>query len=110
MVKSLFLLTAFLTSSAFANYYVAIWNNARKSTELMVTRDRRSCVCLKNTQTFRIMNFSHSDVKVFSSTDCTGNYDIVTTDIYNAQWVNSMSFGRSGIPSEGPDSCPNYLE
>ncbi|KAG0286890.1 hypothetical protein BGZ97_007271 [Linnemannia gamsii] len=109
MVKSLFLLTAFLTSSAFANYYVAIWNNARKSTELMVTRDRRLCVCLTNTQTYRIMNFSQSDVKIFRSSDCTGNYDTVETDIYDAQWVNSMSFGRSGIRSEDPDSCPNYL-
>ncbi|KAK3830132.1 MAG: hypothetical protein JOS17DRAFT_197830 [Linnemannia elongata] len=109
MVKSLFLLTAFLTSSAFANYYVAIWNNALKNTELMVTRDRRRCVCLKNTQTYRIMNFSQSDVKLFRSTDCTGNYDTVEGDIYDAQWVNSMSWGKSGIPSEDPDSCPNYF-
>ncbi|KAG0044981.1 hypothetical protein F5H01DRAFT_332136 [Linnemannia elongata] len=109
MVKKLFLLTAFFTSSAFANYYVAIWNNARKSTELWVTRDKRECVCLKNTQTYRIMNFSQSDVKIFRSTDCTGSYDVVTTDVYDAQWVNSMSYGRSGIRSEGPDSCPNYL-
>ncbi|KAF9081822.1 hypothetical protein BGX29_000748 [Mortierella sp. GBA35] len=112
MVKALLLLTTFFTSAALAqvtpSYYVAIFNNAGKSEELAVPRTKRYCVCLKNTQTARIMNYSGSDVKVFSSTDCTGNYAAVKDDIYNAQWVNSMSYGRSGISSEGPDTCPNY--
>ncbi|KAF9912379.1 hypothetical protein EC991_011071 [Linnemannia zychae] len=54
-----------------------------------------------------IMNFSGSDVKLFSTTDCTGNYATVKDDVYNAQWVNSISYGKSGIPSEGPNGCAN---
>ncbi|KAK3830139.1 MAG: hypothetical protein JOS17DRAFT_791374 [Linnemannia elongata] len=109
MVISLFLLTAFLKSFAFANYYVAILNNAHKSTELMVTRDRRTCVCLKSTQTARILNYLGGDVKLFSKSGCTGKYATLDADAsqYNAQWVNSVSFGKSGIPSYGPEGCPN---
>ncbi|KAG0037478.1 hypothetical protein BGZ82_002433 [Podila clonocystis] len=94
MVKPIFLLSTFFTSFAFATdyYYVAIFNNAGKSQEL---------------QTARIMNYSGSDVKLFSSSDCTGNYDKVADNAYNAQWVNSMSYGRSGISSESPDGCGN---
>ncbi|KAG0090857.1 hypothetical protein BGZ93_009113 [Podila epicladia] len=107
MVKSIFLLTTLFTSAAFATdyYYVAIFNNAGKSEELQVPRTRRYCVCLKNTQTARIMNYSGSDVKLFSSSDCTGKYTTVADNANNAQWVNSMSYGRSGISSEGPDGC-----
>ncbi|KAG0016590.1 hypothetical protein BGZ81_011140 [Podila clonocystis] len=109
MVKSIFLLTTLFTSAAFATdyYYVAIFNNAGKSEELHVPTTKRVCVCLTNTQTARIMNYSGSDVKLFSSNDCTGKYDTVDKNAYDAQWVNSMSYGRSGIPSEGPYGCEN---
>ncbi|KAF9948207.1 hypothetical protein BGZ72_009852 [Mortierella alpina] len=115
MVKALLLLTTFFASAALAqvtpSYYATLFNNAGKSEELAVPRTKRACVCLKNTQTARIMNYSGGDsvVKVFSSTDCTGNFATVTDNIYNAQWVNSMSFGRSGISSDGPHGCPNYF-
>ncbi|KAF9273045.1 hypothetical protein BGZ68_001877 [Mortierella alpina] len=115
MVKALLLLTTFFASAALAqvtpSYYATLFNNAGKSEELAVPRTKRACVCLKNTQTARIMNYSGGDsvVKVFSSTDCTGTFATVTDNIYNAQWVNSMSFGRSGISSDGPYGCPNYF-
>ncbi|KAF9966947.1 hypothetical protein BGZ70_000636, partial [Mortierella alpina] len=102
MVKAILLLTTLFTSAALATdyYYVAIFNNAGKSEELHVPRTKRYCVCLRNTQTARINNFSGSDVKLFSSSDCTGNYATVAKNAYNAQWVNSMSYGRSGVPSQ----------
>ncbi|KAG0371093.1 hypothetical protein BGX24_001838 [Mortierella sp. AD032] len=111
MVKSIFLLTTLFTSFAFAAdlYYVAIWNNAGRSDEIAVLKTQRRCVCLKNTQTARILNYLGGDVKLFSKSDCTGNYATLAEDDsqYNAQWVNSVSFGKSGIPSYGPDGCPN---
>ncbi|KAF9935476.1 hypothetical protein BGZ75_010230 [Mortierella antarctica] len=112
MVKAILLLTTLFTSAALATdyYYVAIFNNAGKSEELQVPRTKRYCVCLRNTQTARIKNFSGSDVKIFSSSDCTGKYSQVADNAYNAQWANSMSYGRSGISSQGPDGCPNYWE
>ncbi|KAF9121838.1 hypothetical protein BG015_005716, partial [Linnemannia schmuckeri] len=70
----------------------------------------RLCVCLSKTQTYRIQTDNAGDVKLFGSTDCTGSYGTMgsTTNIYNAQWVNSVSWGKKGIPSQGLDKgCVN---
>ncbi|KAG0025747.1 hypothetical protein BGZ82_009851 [Podila clonocystis] len=42
---------------------------------------------------------SDTYVKLFASSDCMGNYEAGTKETYNAQWVNSISFGKSGIAS-----------
>ncbi|KAG0217303.1 hypothetical protein BGX33_010949 [Mortierella sp. NVP41] len=75
------------------------------------TQCHRACYCLKNTQTAKIYNRDGGDVKLFSTTDCTGNFSKLSEGKTqsNAQWVNSMSFGASGIPSRDPASCPNYF-
>lgn len=60
----------------------------------------RYCYCLSKTQTSFIDGTKGGDVKLFSKSDCTGNYvDGSGTITYNAQWINSISFGESGIPS-----------
>ncbi|KAF9948206.1 hypothetical protein BGZ72_009851 [Mortierella alpina] len=110
MVKA-FLLLMTLLSTAFAVelWYVAIWDNAGRHDEIAAEKSKRRCVCLKNTQTARILNYMGGDVKLFSKSDCTGNFATLAEDEsqYNAQWVNSVSFGRSGISSYGPEGCPN---
>ncbi|KAF9921395.1 hypothetical protein FBU30_008615 [Linnemannia zychae] len=95
-----------------AFYKVEFWNNAGRSEIIALFDDNaRVCICIKNTQTAKIYNRDGGNVKLFSTSDCTGNY--VTLGIvdyqYNAQWVNSFSMGKAGIPSTGPKSCPNYF-
>ncbi|OAQ24798.1 hypothetical protein K457DRAFT_129505 [Linnemannia elongata AG-77] len=76
-----------------------------------VPSNQRNCVCVKNVQTYRIYSDSFCNARAFSSSDCTGNFQTITsTDhpIGNAQWVNTISFGKAGISSSGPSGCPNW--
>ncbi|KAG0012819.1 hypothetical protein BGZ81_001358, partial [Podila clonocystis] len=71
----------------------------------------RVCYRLSQTLTPTINGDIAGDVKLFSTSDCTGNYangSGKTTN--NAQWVNSVSFGKSGIPSNwsGGKSSKRY--
>lgn len=114
MVKSLVLL-ALCAAVAVANPIVLIRadvvNNSGQSRQLLVDNDNRSCLCLKNTQTAKIINRDAADMKLFSTSDCTGNYSQLGKGKtqYNAQWINSVSMGKSGVPSIGPYVCPNYF-
>ncbi|KAG0046175.1 hypothetical protein BGZ83_008633 [Gryganskiella cystojenkinii] len=111
MVKSL-LLVALCASFAVAQWAeVTVYNNAGRSNDLTCLWQNRYCFCVSNTQTNRILNKNGGTVKIFSSTDCTGNYDTLALGktLSNAQWVNSISIGKAGIASQGPDGCYNYF-
>ncbi|KAF9923932.1 hypothetical protein FBU30_006002 [Linnemannia zychae] len=99
MLKSLALL-ATLASSAFASFATLFNNDGTEFRFLNVPDGKRYCFCLKDTQTGRIDGTYGGDVKLFSTADCSGNYangSGKATD--NAQWVNSISVGASGISS-----------
>ncbi|KAG0009308.1 hypothetical protein BGZ82_004104, partial [Podila clonocystis] len=66
---------------------------------LIVPPGERICFCLSKTQTAIINGQLGGDVKLFSTSDCTGNYANGGKITNNAQWVNSVSFGKSGISS-----------
>ncbi|KAF9898063.1 hypothetical protein BX616_004539 [Lobosporangium transversale] len=112
MHKSLLLL-ALCAAGALAqgDYHVDVTNNAGRTITFYDYTGFRVCKCLKNTQTAKIYNRDGGDVKLFSSTDCTGSYTPLAQGKtqYSAQWVYSMSFGKSGISSRDPTSCPNYF-
>lgn len=101
------------TALAGAPYAVIIKNNAGQEEILGENGDStRVCWCLKNTQTASITGDNGGLIRAFSSSDCTGNYDTIGSNsgINNAQWVNSISFGASGVASTGPGGyCPNYF-
>ncbi|KAF9921324.1 hypothetical protein FBU30_008691 [Linnemannia zychae] len=98
---------------ALAQYHILITNNdGSKSMWLDVLDGNRHCFCLSQTQTATIEGQLGGDVKLFSRSDCTGSYSSGSgKTTYNAQWVNSVSFGASGIPSTwGPrgSTCSQY--
>jgi len=93
-----------------ADYGVQIANNGgSKKLTLTTPAGTRPCICLASTQTATIKGVNGGDIKVFSTVDCTGNFQTIGSNsaISNAQWVNSISFGASGS-STGPGSCPNW--
>ncbi|KAF9178345.1 hypothetical protein BGZ50_007813 [Haplosporangium sp. Z 11] len=113
MHKSLVLMALLATSAlAQGNYHMDIYNNQDKRQRFYDYKGHRSCFCLKNTQTAKIKNVDVGDAKLFSTTDCTGNFVKLgkgNTQL-NAQWVNSFSFGDSGIPSEIADPRLSGIE
>ncbi|KAF9921003.1 hypothetical protein FBU30_009025, partial [Linnemannia zychae] len=94
------------------DYYIKITNNdGSKSRNLEVLYGYRQCFCISKTQTAKIdARYAGMDTKLFSTNDCTGNWADGTGKITsNAQWVNSVSFGRSGISSSwGDRRCDWY--
>jgi len=91
---------------------IHIFNNAGKGTWIGAEHDARWCECLSNTQTAKIRAENAGVVRLFSSTDCPGKFQTLGSDdtIENAQWVNSVSWGKGGIPSQQWDNgCPNLL-
>ncbi|KAG0344455.1 hypothetical protein BG004_004476 [Podila humilis] len=107
---TLALLLTLCVMSAFAAapriWKVDFINNAGKHYTWPVY-GRRVCSCIKNIQTAKIWNWNGGNVKIFSNEDCTGNYVTIGAGKTqnNAQWVNSISIGESGIASEGPSGC-----
>ncbi|KAF8951391.1 hypothetical protein BGZ46_003997 [Entomortierella lignicola] len=115
MQKTLILLSALCASVALAAspYYADIRNNdGSKKFRFTVYGDtNRACWCVKNTQTGSITGVNGGNIKLFSTSDCTGNYQTIgsNSEASNTQWVNSFSFGASGVSSSGPDGyCPNW--
>ncbi|KAG0046280.1 hypothetical protein BGZ83_008538 [Gryganskiella cystojenkinii] len=99
-------------SYAAATYTILVQNNGLVKGQYLFEYgvNTRICWCLKNTQTAAITGINGGNIKVFSTSDCTGNFATISPNgvLNNAQWVNSVSFGASGVSSTGPDSCPNY--
>ncbi|KAK5797252.1 hypothetical protein F5H01DRAFT_123894 [Linnemannia elongata] len=111
MLKSALVLALFAAIPFAQAYEINVWNDAGKKISLFEDPGFRTCICLKNTQSAKIYNKDGGDVKLFSTSDCTGNFSplVVGKTQSNAQWVNSLSIGKSGIPSSGPLTCPNYF-
>ncbi|KAF9969736.1 hypothetical protein BGZ73_007761, partial [Actinomortierella ambigua] len=88
-------------------YSLHISNNDASKDFTFEFDDDRICYCLKDTQTAKIDGRNGGDVKLFSSNNCKGDYTSGSGKVtYGAQWVNSVSFGKSGIASRGPGkSC-----
>ncbi|KAK3804849.1 MAG: hypothetical protein J3Q66DRAFT_361650 [Benniella sp.] len=112
MYKSFILLSAFCAQIAFGLYAVEIKNNSgTQSFTFKALDNTRYCICVKNTQTGSIQGKNGGNIKLFKTTDCTGEYQTLGSNskAINTQWVNSFSYGESGIPSAGPGGhCPNY--
>ncbi|CAO3607024.1 unnamed protein product [Cunninghamella echinulata] len=74
---------------------------------LTSTSTKRVCACMSGTRTEKI-NYDESGIlKLFSTKDCTGNYQQVYKgqSVKNAMWVNSISFGPSGTSVMDGDGC-----
>ncbi|KAF9924374.1 hypothetical protein FBU30_005644 [Linnemannia zychae] len=109
----------FLVTLCFANFVLAgdnywVWienNDGSKHRALATPPGYRFCYCLSKTQTNLIDGTIGGDVKLFSTSDCTGNYSNGSgKKTYNSQWVNSVSFGVSNRASEwgAGTSCNQY--
>ncbi|KAG0031334.1 hypothetical protein BGZ82_007037 [Podila clonocystis] len=111
MFKSLVLL-ATIAIVVFADnlHRVELHHNtvASKKVSMYTSLGTRTCFCTKNVQTGWIKGNNGGNIRLFSSTDCTGNYATLGSNsrVNNAQWVNSVSWGKSGIPSNGPPRDP----
>lgn len=99
MHKSLALLATLAAGALAAPFVMIVNNDGSKWKFLDVPDGKRYCFCLKDTQTARIRGENGGDVKLFSTSDCTGNYANGNKVTDNAQWVNSVSLGASGISS-----------
>ncbi|KAF9154350.1 hypothetical protein BG015_001193 [Linnemannia schmuckeri] len=112
MLKSVLMLALCATVPFAQAYEIHIWNNAGKKISLPQVPSHQSCICLKNTETAKIYNKEGGNVKLFFTDDCTGNYSVLFLGKTqnNAQQINSLSIGGSGIPSSGPLTCPNYFD
>ncbi|KAF9903596.1 hypothetical protein EC991_003508 [Linnemannia zychae] len=113
MHKSIVLLLAlaiYANVALAATYRIDFWNNDKSRSASMGFNEGRSCACMKNTQTGTIKGVNGGLIRLFRSTDCTGDYDILgsNSQLNNANWVNSISFGQAGIPSDHLwYGCPN---
>ncbi|KAF9934522.1 hypothetical protein FBU30_001663 [Linnemannia zychae] len=103
MYKILLLLSTLIAvQAANVETYIYLKNNdGSRETYFNTPGGARYCYCISQTQTAQINGIEGGDVKLFSTSDCTGNYANGSGKItYNAQWINSVSFGVSGIPSD----------
>ncbi|KAF9198972.1 hypothetical protein BGZ49_000078 [Haplosporangium sp. Z 27] len=97
------------------SYNIVLKNDAGNSFTLVANPGTRTCFCVVNTQTASIQGQNGGDIKLFSSQDCTGNFQSLGSNgaTNNAQWVNSVSWGESGIPSTvgylNNQRCPNLF-
>lgn len=96
--------------TVFADYAIELINDVNDSAYFFNGCSKRICQCLSGTQTNKIKNTNGGLVRVFSTTDCTGNYDTIAigSTISNAQWVNSVSLGQSGT-SYQVGKCSNLF-
>ncbi|KAG0021994.1 hypothetical protein BGZ82_011137 [Podila clonocystis] len=114
MYKSLVLLSALCASALAASpYFVDIKNNdGSKSFRVNIVYEIRDCICVNSTQVGSITGVNGGNIRLFPTSDCTGKYKALGSNRKesNAQWVNSFSFGASGVPTSGPDEyCPDWL-
>ncbi|KAG0265848.1 hypothetical protein BGZ95_003200 [Linnemannia exigua] len=102
MHKSILLLATLACSSvAFASHVISVKNNdGSKSQAFEIPDNTRYCLCVSGTQTAQIDGRNGGQVRLFGKSDCTGNFVDGAKVTGSAQWVNSISFGRSGIPSQ----------
>ncbi|KAG0079014.1 hypothetical protein BGZ93_003423 [Podila epicladia] len=114
MYKSLVLLSALCVSVlAGSPYFVDIKNKDESASfRFPIVYEIRDCICLNNTQADSITGVNGGKIRLFPTSDCTGKYKSLDGNkkLSNVQWVNSFSFGASGVPTTGPqDYCPNWF-
>ncbi|KAF9560862.1 hypothetical protein EC968_005979 [Mortierella alpina] len=112
LCKSLSVLALLVATAATAaaEYHVKYWNKAGVQRGLWVSKGYRLCFCLRTTQTSKIKNEDCGDVKLFSTSDCEGNFVQLGRGKTqsNTEWVNSVSFGDSGKASKMyKPNCPS---
>ncbi|KAG0021995.1 hypothetical protein BGZ82_011138, partial [Podila clonocystis] len=91
--------SALCASAIAADHFVDILNNdGSKYYRFKTYGEERGCFCIKNTQTGSITGVNGGVIRLFPTSDCTGNHQVLGTNskAYNAQWVNSFSFGPWG--------------
>ncbi|KAF9981053.1 hypothetical protein BGZ65_004372 [Modicella reniformis] len=74
------------------------------------SNDFRQCYCLSNTLSITIYGKGGGLIQAYSSNNCSGGYQVIGSDseLGNAQWVNSISFGPGGVNTLKPGDCPKY--
>ncbi|KAF9165371.1 hypothetical protein DFQ26_000237 [Actinomortierella ambigua] len=118
-MKSTLICLLALASSAAAMYKVELHHatDSSKWVELYTHDNTRICFCTRDVQTGWIKGNNGGVIKLFKSNDCTGAYSTIGSNerINGATWVNSISFGKGGISSDGPSKdpsgnvyCPNW--
>lgn len=106
-MHKLLLLLGLCTVGALAQTWSFSCTNNRGTTVNAPVVGKRVCICLETSQTAKLTNTNGGDMKLFSTSDCTGNFVQLAKGKTqsNAQWVNSASVGQSGISSAGPFNC-----
>ncbi|KAG0317132.1 hypothetical protein BG000_004638, partial [Podila horticola] len=96
MPKAIILLLALCASTLAAGLYnVEVRNNAgTEKYKFTIYSKQRACWCLKNTQAGSITGVQGGNIKMFSTTDCSGNYRTLgnSSKASSTQWVNSLSY------------------
>jgi hypothetical protein len=110
-LTKLITLSSIWVAGCSAQYYIAATSSTfPQSCFFIEAGSERQCWCTKDVKTAEIQNSGGSGglVRLFSTDDCTGNYETMSADqtVSNAEWVNSVSLGPSGS-SIGPGSCPS---
>ncbi|KAF9369367.1 hypothetical protein CPB97_003643 [Podila verticillata] len=112
--KTPVLLLAVSSNVAFGFSSFVLTNNAGRQHESSIAKvnDDRYCICVKNTQTASVEGMNGGLIKLFSTNDCTGNYQTLGSNgkAYNTYWVNSVSWGKEGIPSRTQIVARNILD
>ncbi|KAG0334756.1 hypothetical protein BG004_000279 [Podila humilis] len=112
MHKSLALIAILCAAgvNAVSTWSIQLTNNAGRTINVPIQGERH-CVCLEHTQTSKIKNTNGGVMRLFGSNDCKGDFIGLALGATRtgAQWVNSVSVGKDGIPSEGPFSCSNLF-
>ncbi|ORX46494.1 hypothetical protein DM01DRAFT_1339496 [Hesseltinella vesiculosa] len=95
---ALMLVLVMADTNEYGEYWLDVRDDKMPQHYEFYTKDVRKCICLRTKRSDRIDNLGGGDVKVFSSSDCTGNYASIKEggEIKNARWVNSASFGPKG--------------
>ncbi|KAI9306184.1 hypothetical protein BJ944DRAFT_238980 [Cunninghamella echinulata] len=103
----LFLVVSGYSIAVSAVYYNVPYCSGGACAFLTSFTNKRICACMSGTRTEEI-NYDQSGVlKLFSTSDCTGNYQQVYKgqSVKNAMWVNSISFGPAGTSVMDGEGC-----
>ncbi|KAG0309746.1 hypothetical protein BGZ97_012983 [Linnemannia gamsii] len=110
MLKSVLMLALCAVISVAQAGEIHLWNSAGKRISLF-DQPGRNCFCLENTKAVKMYNKDGINVKLFSTSDCTGNYAAFPQGrtLNNVHGINSVYIGQLGFPPSGPLTCPNYF-
>ncbi|ORX52829.1 hypothetical protein DM01DRAFT_1408152 [Hesseltinella vesiculosa] len=111
LLKTISLASLLLVVPSVFGYQFTVTNQAGKSVQLYNNCNARLCACLANTQSHTICGNNGGTIKVFSTSDCSGNFATVASNgcINNAEWVNSISTGPATGSSTMCGKCVNFF-